>query len=60
MKAHPKDLHKSMETAQTFAKAGVLFVCVPAMNASDYSDLVHLAKERIGKLADEAEDAPHG
>jgi hypothetical protein len=58
-RARPVELRKAIEAAHSLTKAGILFVCVPVMNESDYSDLVHLAKQRLGKLADEAEAADH-
>ena len=58
-RASPVDLRKAMEAANTLTKAGILFVCVPVMSESDHSDLVHLARQRLGKLADTAEGADH-
>ncbi|MNO92156.1 hypothetical protein D3C76_837200 [compost metagenome] len=54
-RASPVEMRKAMETANTLAKAGLLFVCVPVMNESDYDDLVHLSKQRLGELVEKAE-----
>ncbi|WP_445677711.1 DUF1382 family protein [Pseudomonas putida] len=49
-----------METAHTLAKSGLLFVCVPVMSESDYDDLVHLSKQRLGELVEKAEAMQEG
>jgi Protein of unknown function (DUF1382) len=58
-RASPAELRKAMEVATTLLKAGIMFVCVPVMSETDYSDLVHLAKQRMGEMvaAAEAEEA---
>lgn len=55
-RARPVDLRKALEVANTYVKAGILFVCVPVMDKSDHSDLMHLARQRLGKLADETDE----
>ncbi|RWU21293.1 hypothetical protein DM813_19085 [Pseudomonas alkylphenolica] len=54
-RASPVEMRKAMEVANTLAKAGLLFVCVPVMSESDHDDLVHLAKQRLGELVEKAE-----
>lgn len=59
-RASPVEMRKAMETARTLANAGLLFVCVPVMSESDYHDLVHLSKQRLGELTEKAEAEERG
>lgn len=59
-RASPVEMRKAMETAHTLAKSGLLFVCVPVMSESDYDDLVHLSKQRLGELVEKAEAMQEG
>lgn len=58
-RANPKDLRRALETAHVFAKAGILFVAMPATDPADYTALLEQAQERLDKLAQQAEqEAP--
>lgn len=54
-RATPVQLRQPLEAAHALAKAGITFVCVPVMSENDHSDLMHLAKQRLGQLAERAE-----
>ncbi len=49
-RAHPADLRDAMMMAQSFVKAGILFVPIPVMNAEDAQRLGLMAGERLDKL----------
>jgi hypothetical protein len=54
-RANPKDLHNALVTANSFVKAGILFVAVPVTDQADYSDLLNQAGERLEKLEQQAD-----
>ena len=54
-RATPVELRRGLESAHALAKAGVTFVCVPVMSENDHSDLMHLARQRLGQLDEQAE-----
>ncbi len=50
-RAHPAQLRGAGEVAQTFIKAGILFVCVPVLSDDDHKDLVRQSEDRLERLA---------
>lgn len=50
-RANPSDLRKALQTADTLAKAGLLFVCMPVRNAVDHANLVEQSQERLAQIA---------
>lgn len=49
-RAHPADLRDAIMMAQSFVKAGVLFVPIPVLDADDAQRLGVMALERIEKM----------
>lgn len=56
-RASPADLRKSLEVANTLAKHGIGFVCVPTLGDEDRDQLIGQGAERMEKLAQIAEGA---
>lgn len=54
-RASPSDLRKVLAMVDALAKAGILFVPMPALNPVDHSNLAAQAAERLEQLAKEAE-----
>jgi hypothetical protein len=54
-RASPIDLRKAAEVANTFLKAGILFVCVPVLDEADHAALVEQSGRRLDQMAQEAE-----
>ena len=54
-RATPVRLQHPLDAAHALAKAGITFVCVPVMSENDHSDLIHLTRQRLGQLAEQAE-----
>jgi hypothetical protein len=50
-RANPKDLRVAIEVAQTYLKAGILFVAVPVLHAADHKALIMQSAERLEKIA---------
>lgn len=57
-RASPADLRKSLEVANTLAKHGIGFVCIPTLSDEDRDQLIGQGAERMEKLAQMAEGAP--
>ncbi|WP_159245022.1 DUF1382 family protein [Pseudomonas koreensis] len=59
-RANPKDLRDALVTANTFAKAGILFVAMPVTDKADHADLLNQMGERLEKLEQQTdvEDTP--
>lgn len=49
-RASPVDLRKAMDVANTFVKAGILFVPVPVLNDADHAALVADVNKRLGLI----------
>lgn len=49
-RANPKDLRQALQAANTYAKAGILFVAVPVMDAAGHSALMKQANESLSEL----------
>jgi hypothetical protein len=56
-RASPVDLRKAAEAANTYIKAGVLFVPMPALSAADHADLVAQAQLRLDQIIRESDEA---
>jgi hypothetical protein len=56
MRAHPADLRRALEFAQSLAKAGIDFVPVPVMSDIDLAELTHTATQRLERMASESEE----
>jgi cytochrome c556 len=54
-RANPVDLRKSLEVANTLAKHGIGFVCLPTLSDEDRDQLIGQGAERMEKLAQMAE-----
>jgi hypothetical protein len=54
-RAHPVQLRKGLEMAQSLVNAGLEFVPIPSLGVDDYSDLVDQLGARMSALAVEAE-----
>jgi hypothetical protein len=54
-RASPTDLRKCAQLANTYLKAGILFVPMPVLNAADHVGLASQANQRLEQLAQEAE-----
>jgi len=55
-RANPIDLRKAAEAANTYIKAGVLFVPMPALSAIDHANLVAQAASRLDQIIRESEE----
>jgi hypothetical protein len=55
-RASPVDLRKAAEAANTYIKAGVLFVAMPVLSEADHADLVAQAHTRLDRIIREAEE----
>lgn len=58
-RASPANLRQSLEVANTYAKVGIDFVCIPVLSETDRVELTNQGALRIEQLLDraEAEDA---
>ena len=56
-RANPAQLRESLEMANTMAKHGIRFVCMPVMDEADGANLAHQAAERMERMALIAEAA---
>lgn len=54
-RANPADLRKALEAANTLAKAGVMFICMPVLNEADGHQLVAQAAQRFEQLIAQSE-----
>lgn len=54
-RASPALLRQSLEVANTYAKAGIDFVCIPVLSESDRAKLINDGALRIEQLLDRAE-----
>ena len=54
-RSSPADLRKSIEVANTLAKYGIGFVCLPTLSDEDRDQLIGQYAERMEKLAQMAE-----
>lgn len=54
-RASPVDLRKALEAANTLAKAGVMFICMPVLNEADGHQLVAQAAQRFEQLIAQSE-----
>lgn len=54
-RANPKDLRNALEVANSFAKAGIWFVCMPVLDAEDFTSMAIQANDRLEKMAQQAE-----
>jgi hypothetical protein len=54
-RASPVELRKALETANTFAKAGIRFICVPVFDDKDHDELLAQVHQRMEKMIEEAE-----
>jgi hypothetical protein len=50
-RASPVQLRKSLGLAHAFAKAGIRFVCMPAVDEADHANLASQAIERMERIA---------
>lgn len=55
-RANPAGLRKALEAANTMAKAGVMFICMPVLNEADGHQLVAQAAQRFEQLIKHAEE----
>lgn len=55
-RANPAGLRKALEAANTMAKAGVMFICMPVLNEADGHQLVAQAAQRFEQLIKQAEE----
>ncbi|MEO8644566.1 DUF1382 family protein [Pseudomonas sp.] len=55
-RASPIDLRKAAEAANTYIKAGVLFVPMPVLSAEDHTELVAQANTRLDQIIRETEE----
>jgi hypothetical protein len=55
-RASPVDLRKAAEAANTYIKAGVLFVPMPVLSAADHAELVAQANTRLDQIIRETEE----
>ena len=56
-RANPAQLRQSLEMANTMAKHGIRFVCMPVVDEADMANLASQAAERFERLALIAEAA---
>ncbi|MPR00711.1 DUF1382 family protein [Pseudomonas sp. MAFF 212408] len=56
-RANPAQLRQSLEVANTMAKHGILFVCMPVVDEADLANLASQAEERLERMALIAEAA---
>lgn len=54
-RANPTDLRKALEAANTLAKAGIMFICMPVLSETDGIRLVTQAAQRFDQLIDQDE-----
>ncbi|WP_110947071.1 DUF1382 family protein [Pseudomonas bohemica] len=57
-RANPSDLRDALMMAQSFIKAGILFVPMPVLSAEDAQHLGAMANERLDQLEREADESP--
>jgi hypothetical protein len=55
LRANPAELRKAAQTANVLVRAGVNFVCMPALDDADMASLRAESLRRIEQLADQAE-----
>lgn len=55
-RASPVELRKAIQTAEAFAKAGILFVPIPVMDEKDHADLKLKLHARMDKMMADAEE----
>ncbi|SFQ46810.1 Protein of unknown function [Geopseudomonas sagittaria] len=60
-RASPVELRAALEAATTMARAGILFVPMPALDQADHDALANQMHDRLEKLEQEAsaQDAGH-
>lgn len=56
-RANPARLRQSLEVANTMARHGIRFVCMPVVDEADGANLAHQANERLERMALIAEAA---
>ncbi|MGE1156988.1 DUF1382 family protein [Pseudomonas kitaguniensis] len=56
-RANPAQLRQSLEVANTMAKHGIRFVCMPVVDEADLANLASQAEERLERMALIAEAA---
>lgn len=54
-RANPADLRRAVDVANTYVKAGILFVPMPALDQADHDALVAQSADRLERLAQTAE-----
>lgn len=54
--ASPAQLRKAMVAAQTYVKAGILFVPVPVLDDADHAQLVAQAAQKLEQLIEACDD----
>jgi hypothetical protein len=54
-RASPVDLRKAIDAANTYVKAGLLFVPMPVLSGDDYLKLVEESQQRLETLCQQAE-----
>ncbi|HEY0287053.1 MAG TPA: DUF1382 family protein [Pseudomonas sp.] len=57
-RANPSDLRDASMMAQSFIKAGILFVPMPVLSAEDAQHLGAMANKRLDQLEREADESP--
>ena len=54
-RASPAGLRKALEAANTMAKAGIMFICMPVLNEDDGLKLVAQAAQRFEDMIQQIE-----
>lgn len=56
-RASPAGLRKALDAANTLAKAGIMFICMPVLNEADGHQLVAQAAQRFEDMIKQIEQA---
>lgn len=54
-RADPAGLRKALQAADTLAKAGIMFICMPVLNEADGHQLVAQAAQRFEDMIQQIE-----
>ena len=55
-RANPAGLRKALDAANTLAKAGIMFICMPVLNEADGHQLVAQAAQRFEDMIKQIEE----
>lgn len=56
-RASPVDMRKALAMANQMSQAGLLFVPMPVASPEEFAAMARLAHERLGEIAQAAEEA---